>query len=176
MARTKRVPMTTFTGGWATAGDAGQGAEAAPHYEGPHGPVFAGPTQDGLATRVGGPNVPDGQLDYGPNGRLDGQTYTFAIAVPLRIGELTGQAVQPEWALFNRRRRAIRISLGPRSYRYRVTGFSRPLVEREDGTPVASLGGVFGAHRIAEAADPTDVALAMLLFAGVSVGEVRAQA
>lgn len=172
----KKVATTTFTQGPAQE-DAPRSEEAVTHYEGPHGPVFAGYSEDRLATRVWGPHVPDGQLDHGPNGRLDGRQGGFYLdPVALRVGDLTGEALKPGWALVNRRRRAVEIRLGPRFYRYRVAGFSRPLLEEEDGTPVAGLGGVFGANRIAAAADPTDVALAQLLFSGVSMSEIRAQA
>lgn len=169
--------MTTFTQGRAPADDPRAGGEATTFYEGPHGPAFAGYSEDRLATRVWGPNVPDGQLDHGPHGRLDGRQGGFYLTpVTVRVGDLAGEALKPGYALLNRRRRAVEVRLGPRSYRYRVAGFSRPLLEREDRTPVAGLGGVLGAHRIAEDADGIDVALALLLFAGVPMSEIRAQA
>lgn len=153
-----------------------EGVVASALYRGPHGPGFSGYADHRLSTSAWGPHLPDARLEFGPHGRLDGERHKLTAPVALRIGDVTGQAVQPEWSLLSRRRRAVRASVGPRLYRYRVAGLTRSLLEWEDGTPVASLRGVFGANRIAEAADPTDVAVALVLIYGVSISDLTLQA
>ena len=43
------------------------------------------------------------------------------------------------------------------------------MLEREDLTPVALLGGVLGSNKMAETADAVDVALALVMFYAVPV-------
>ncbi len=98
------------------------------HYEGPHGPVLAAYTDGDQVTRAWGPHVSDARLDFGPSGRLDGRRHTsFLDPVAVSVGELSGNAVQPSWALFNCCRRGIRISLGPGGFV--VTGGDAYLVQ-----------------------------------------------
>lgn len=142
--------MTTFTLGAATEETprSPDGVVAESCYEGPHGPAWVGYTDDRRDTRAWGPYVPDACLEFGPAGRRDGQRHTsFTEPVALRVGTLSGEVAQPDWALFNRRRRGMIVTLDPRSYLYRVTGVSRPMLERGDRTPVASLGGRSGPTR-----------------------------
>lgn len=130
------------------------GVAAQSHYEGPHGPASAGHRVDGLVTRAWGPSVPGAHLDFGPSGRLDGQPHTsFVESVRLQVGDQQGQAVQPDSGMFSRRRRGIVITVGDRTYLYRLTGISSPLLERQDRTPVARLGGVLGPGQVTDAAD-----------------------
>lgn len=153
-----------------------QGVAARSWYDGPHGPVFVASSDGDQVTRAWGPDVPDARLEFGPAGRFDGKRHTsFADPVALSVGTFSGEVAQPGWALLNRRKRGMVISLGPRSYLYRVTGMSSPLLERADRSPVARLGGAFGAHQVDERADAVDVALALVMFAGVGVGVVKAQ-
>ncbi len=171
--------MITFRLGDASgdAPGAPPGAVAHSYYDGPHGPVFAAYTNNDQVTQAWGPLVPDARFDFGPSGRLDGQRHTsFVDPVALGVGELSGNAVQPNWALFNRRRRGIKIDLGPRLYLYRIAGISSPLLERDDRTPVVSFGGVRAPHQVAEEADDVDVALALVMFYGVPDSAIRAQA
>jgi len=94
----------------------------------------------------------------------------------LRVGALTGEAVQPDWALFSRRRRSVQVVVATRRWRYRVVGLtSSSGVEREDATPVATRHAVFGTDRIARSADDVEVAMALLLFVGVPVSELTVQ-
>ena len=145
--------MITFRLGDAShdAPGAPPGAVAHSYYVGPHGPVFAAYADERRATLTWGPNTPDAFLDVGPWGRLDDQPVAayYMKPVPLRVGELSGQAVGPDWALFNRRRRGIAINLGPRCYLYRIAGISSPLLERDDRTPAVSFGGVRAPHQVA---------------------------
>lgn len=121
--------------------------------------------------------MPSAHLEAGPFGRLDGQPLAFYLGpVPLTVGAAFGAMVRPKWTFFSRRGRGIAITLEARSYLYRVIGFSRPSLERGDRSPVAALGGVTGDHTISESADPVDVVVALVLFAGVSVSAIRAQA
>lgn len=171
--------MTTFRLRRAS-GDAPRspdGTAARNQYEGPHGPVYVGYTDDRRATWAWGPHVPDARLDFGPAGRLDGQSHTsFTDPVAVRVGTLSGEVAQPHWALLNRRRRGMVITLGSRSYLYRVTGIASPMLERGDGTPVARLGGVLSADQVAEDADGVDVALFVVMLYAVPVSEIKAQA
>lgn len=125
-----------------------------------------------------GPNVPSTQLDVGHWGRLDGQPVAaYMKPVPLHVGSLSGEMVRPDWALFSRRRREVVVTLENRSYLYRITGIApRELLERENGTPVASLKGVLGSHLIAETADAVDLAVALVMFYGVPPSAIKAQA
>lgn len=147
-----------------------EGVVAQRQYEGPHGPVFAAHSDDGLTTLAWGPKVASAHLDFGPSGRRDGRRHTsFVDPVGLMVGTYQGEAVRQHSAVFSRRRRGIVIRLGPRSYLYRVTGYAREMLERGDQTPVASLGGVFGANKIAETVDAFDVVLALVMFYAVPV-------
>ena len=74
-----------------------------------------------------GPHVPDACLDFEPAGRRDGKPHTsFTEPVALQVGTLSGEVAQPHWSLFSRRRRGMVITLGDRTYLYRVTGISSP--------------------------------------------------
>lgn len=118
-------------------------------------------------------------MEHGPFGRLDRRPLAFyQNRISLHVGACSGQLVRPKWTTFSRRGRGIVVTLDPESrrYLYQVTGFSRPLPERQDRTPVAALGGVTGDHTICESADPVDAVLALLLFAAVPVGATKAQA
>lgn len=127
-------------------------------------------TDHRLGTRAWGPHLPDAGIEFGPFGRLDGRRHTsFVDPVALSVATLGGEAVQPDSALLSRRRRGIVIRLGPRSYLYRRIGFAREMLEREDRTPVASLGGVLGSNKMAETVDAVDVALALVMFYAVPV-------
>jgi hypothetical protein len=149
---------------------------ATTRYEGPQGPAFTGYGGDSMSTCLWGPHLPDGRLDFGPYGRLDGERHGLMTPVGLQVGELAGEVVQPDWALFSRRRRSVQVTIAPRSWRYRVAGFTRASrLEREDGTEVATEAGVFGTSRIAESADAVDVAVAVLLFMGVPASELTVQ-
>ncbi len=154
-----------------------EGTAARSRYEGPHGPVYVGHNESQEATFAWGPHVPSAQLEAGPFGRSDGQPLAFYLdPVPLTVGGASGAMVRPNWTLFSRRGRGIAVTLEARSYLYRVTGFSRPSLERGDRSTVAALGGVTGDHAISESADPVDVVVALVLFAGVPVSAITAQA
>lgn len=84
---------------WATldlrraAGDAPrspEGMTATSQYEGPHGPVFAGYSEDRLSTCLWGPHLPDSRLDFGPDGRLDGERHGLVTPVGLQVSRRTG--------------------------------------------------------------------------------------
>lgn len=123
-----------------------------------------------------GPRVPHAGLDYGPYGRLDGQRHGVLTPVPLRVGQLVGEAVQPDWALLSRRRRGVLVTVALRSWLYRVAGLTRrSRLEREDGTEVETEAGAFGTSRIAPSADTVEVAVALLMFSGVPVSELTVQ-
>ncbi len=156
---------------------ASEGVALHGQYDGPHGPAFIGYGDERQTTRAWGPHVPGACVDFGPAGRRDGKPHTsFTEPVALQVGTLSGEVAQPHWSLFSRRRRGMVISLGPRSYLYRVTGIASPLVEREDRTPVARLGGVFGPAQVAEDADEVDLVVALVMIYGVAVGELTVQA
>ncbi len=123
-----------------------------------------------------GPHVPGGALDYGPYGRLDGERYRLRVPVRLRVGQLVGEVVQPEWALFSRRPRGVHITLGSGSWLYRVAGLvHRTRLERADGALVAKPAGAFGTSRMASSADAVDVAVVIATSYGVSSGELTVQ-
>ncbi len=174
----KRRRMATFSlrGAPDDAPRSPDGVRAASQYEGPHGPAYAGYGEGHLTTCVWGSHVPEASLDYGPYGRLDGERYGLRRPVPIRVDEVVGEVVQPDWALFRRRGRGVHVSLGPRFWLYRVAGLTRASrLERRDGTEVATEAGAFGTSRIALDADTVDVAVAVLVFSGVSVWELTVQ-
>lgn len=169
----------------ATLHQAGADAPRSPHgevaigyYEGRLGPAYAGYLDDDqLATRAWGPHLPDAYIGVGPYGRVDGKPIAFYHEpMPLRVGSLSGEAQRCDWALFNRRKRGIRVRLGPRSYLYRISGLLRPLLEREDRSPVVSLRGGAEKCEIAETADDVDLAVALLLFYCMPISAIKAQA
>ncbi len=163
---TPKAAMVAFILRGATDDVAGSppGVEAHGLYEGPHGPAYAGYSDDGLVTRAWGPHLPDGRFEIGRAGRLDGKRHTSLVdPVPVFVGAHTGEAVQLHSAVFSRRRRGIVVNVGERSYLYRHSGYASSLLEREDRTPVAIPRGPFRSSTIAEAADAFDLAVFLVM-------------
>lgn len=92
-------------------------------------------------------------------------------------GASADATLSPQGVAARDRRRGITVTLGPHSYVYRVTGaLARQLLEREDGTAVAMLRGLRGDDKIAESADAVDLAVALVMFFGVPISAITAQA
>ena len=172
----QRAGMATFTRRRAPddAPRSPAGVVAATRYEGPNGPAYAGYGGDRLSTHLWGPHVPEATtLDYGPYGRLDGERHGLLTPVPLRVGELTGEVIQPDWALFSLRRRGVQVTLASRSWLYRIAGLTRARrLERRDGTEVATDAGAFGTSRVARSADVVEVAVLLVMLSGVPSSEL----
>jgi hypothetical protein len=136
------------------------------HYEGPLGPIEAVYEQGKTVTRISGPNVPDGMVNWGIDlRRNEGNPPPLSLGVSGRIGD-TDLRLSRQALAYRRTTAAVRIEGGGRSWVLRRRGMSNCSLERPDGSRVGWFMGWAGANGAVNAgADALEVALLVLTAA-----------
>jgi len=132
-------------------------------YEGPNGPAYAAWRSDKMATAAFGPMIPSSSLAWG--GLSDSKTENLRRlkdGVTGRVGDLELRVKQKRQGVL-RGTRAIRVSLGSHKYVLRARGLASIVLERDAGGRVARFRSVALPGSMAADAEPSEVALVVLL-------------